>query len=55
MSQGKSHIFTVSFSGASRTRMPRIFSWVKQITSQTKRAMAPEEFRRKLKTVSLNA
>lgn len=49
---GKSHIRTTSFSGDSRRMMPRIRSWVKQMTSQTKRATAPDEFSRNAKTVS---
>ena len=49
---GKSHIRTTSLSGLSRRMIPRIRSWVKQITSQTKRAIAPEEFSRNWKTVS---
>lgn len=49
---GKSHIRTTSFSGDSRTSIERILSCVKEMTSQTNRATAPEELRRKRKTVS---
>ncbi len=52
---GNSHIRTTSFSGASASMILRIRSCDRQITSQTKRATAPEELTRKRKTESGNS